>query len=50
MVNELMKDMADLAVAAFTINSERDQVVDFSKPWLYHGITILEKKVITTLT
>lgn len=44
-VGELGRNEADMAVAALTINQERDAYIDFSKPWLYHGITILEKKV-----
>uniref|UniRef100_A0A915ABN9 Ionotropic glutamate receptor C-terminal domain-containing protein n=1 Tax=Parascaris univalens TaxID=6257 RepID=A0A915ABN9_PARUN len=43
MVGELDIDMADLAVGALTINPEREQYIDFSEPWLYHGIRILEK-------
>ena len=36
---------ADLIVAPLTINPERVQVIEFSKPFKYQGITILEKKV-----
>ncbi|VDK66134.1 unnamed protein product, partial [Anisakis simplex] len=43
MVGELDIDEADLAVGALTINPEREQYIDFSEPWLYHGIKILEK-------
>jgi hypothetical protein len=32
-------------VAPLTINPERAQVIEFSKPFKYQGITILEKKV-----
>lgn len=32
---------ADLAVAAFTITSEREKVIDFSKPFMTLGISIL---------
>lgn len=49
MVGELDIDMADLAVGALTINPEREQYIDFSEPWLYHGIRILEKWVILRL-
>lgn len=45
MVGELDTDLADLAVGALTINPEREQYIDFSEPWLYHGIKILEKWV-----
>uniref|UniRef100_A0A915IQ28 Ionotropic glutamate receptor L-glutamate and glycine-binding domain-containing protein n=1 Tax=Romanomermis culicivorax TaxID=13658 RepID=A0A915IQ28_ROMCU len=44
-VGELMREEADLAVAALTINADRDAIIDFSKPWLYHGITIMERQV-----
>ncbi|KHN82043.1 Glutamate [NMDA] receptor subunit 1 [Toxocara canis] len=43
MVGELDIDLADLAIGALTINPEREQYIDFSEPWLYHGIKILEK-------
>lgn len=32
---------ADLAVAGFTITSEREKVIDFSKPFMTLGISIL---------
>lgn len=32
---------ADLAVAAFTITAEREKVIDFSKPFMTLGISIL---------
>lgn len=35
------KQKADLAVAAFTITSEREKVIDFSKPFMSLGISIL---------
>ncbi|VDM66231.1 unnamed protein product, partial [Strongylus vulgaris] len=28
-----------------TINPEREKYIDFSEPWLYHGIRILEKSI-----
>ena len=34
---------ADLAISAFTINFKRQQVVDFTKPFLSLGISILYK-------
>ncbi|VDN03103.1 unnamed protein product [Thelazia callipaeda] len=43
MVGELDTDLADLAIGALTINVEREKYIDFSEPWLYHGIRILEK-------
>lgn len=36
---------ADMIVAPLTINPERAQVIEFSKPFKYQGITILERKV-----
>ena len=45
MVGELEADTADLAVGGLTINPEREQYIDFSEPWLYHGIRILERWV-----
>uniref|UniRef100_A0A8C1V3H2 Glutamate receptor n=1 Tax=Cyprinus carpio TaxID=7962 RepID=A0A8C1V3H2_CYPCA len=41
MVGELINRKADLAVAAFTITSEREKVIDFSKPFMNLGISIL---------
>ena len=39
-----MKKRADLAVAALTINFQREEVIDFTKPFLNLGISILYKK------
>ncbi|XP_059939277.1 glutamate receptor ionotropic, kainate 5 isoform X4 [Mesoplodon densirostris] len=42
MVGELInRQKADLAVAAFTITAEREKVIDFSKPFMTLGISIL---------
>ncbi|XP_075867668.1 glutamate receptor ionotropic, kainate 5-like [Nelusetta ayraudi] len=41
MVGELIQRKADLAVAGFTITSEREKVIDFSKPFMTLGISIL---------
>uniref|UniRef100_A0A672FIQ1 Glutamate receptor n=1 Tax=Salarias fasciatus TaxID=181472 RepID=A0A672FIQ1_SALFA len=41
MVGELIARKADLAVAPFTITSEREKVIDFSKPFMTLGISIL---------
>uniref|UniRef100_A0A8C8K5Q4 Glutamate receptor n=1 Tax=Oncorhynchus tshawytscha TaxID=74940 RepID=A0A8C8K5Q4_ONCTS len=41
MVGELINRKADLAVAGFTITSEREKVIDFSKPFMSLGISIL---------
>ncbi|CAK5006752.1 unnamed protein product [Meloidogyne enterolobii] len=43
MIGELDADRADMAIGALSINPERDRFIDFSEPWLYHGIQILER-------
>ncbi|KAL8590665.1 Glutamate receptor ionotropic, kainate 1 [Nucella lapillus] len=43
MVKELIDLRADLAVAPLTINYVREQVIDFTKPFLNLGISILFK-------
>ncbi|XP_076467225.1 glutamate receptor ionotropic, kainate 2-like [Babylonia areolata] len=43
MVRELLDRKADLAVAPLTINYNREQVIDFTKPFLNLGISILFK-------
>lgn len=45
MIGELDGDTADMAIGGITINPERERIVDFTEPWLYHGIRILEKNV-----
>ena len=45
MVGEVIDGQADLIVAALTINNERAQWLEFSKPFKYQGLTILVKKV-----
>lgn len=47
MIGELDGDTADMAIGGITINPERERIVDFTEPWLYHGIRILEKNVST---
>ncbi|CAK5130312.1 unnamed protein product [Meloidogyne enterolobii] len=42
-IGELDADRADMAIGALSINPERDRFIDFSEPWLYHGIQILER-------
>jgi ABC-type amino acid transport substrate-binding protein len=44
MVGELVRHEADLAIAPLTITSQRESVVDFSKPWMNLGISILISK------
>ena len=41
----MVQEKADLIVAPLTINPERAQVMEFSKPFKYQGITILQKRV-----
>ncbi|XP_072018830.1 glutamate receptor ionotropic, kainate 2-like isoform X1 [Amphiura filiformis] len=41
MVGEILNDEADIAVAPLTITFVREQVIDFSKPYMHLGITIL---------
>merc|ERR1719192_3111697 len=44
LIGELVTGRADLIVAPLTINPERAQVMEFSKPFKYQGITILQKR------
>nr|CAG4651579.1 EOG090X00ST [Triops cancriformis] len=50
LIGELVYERADMIVAPLTINPERAQVIEFSKPFKYQGITILEKKQPKTST
>lgn len=45
LIGELVSEKADMIVAPLTINPERAEFIEFSKPFKYQGITILEKKV-----
>jgi ionotropic glutamate receptor NMDA 1 len=45
LIGQLVNETADLIVAPLTINPERAQVMEFSKPFKYQGITILQKRV-----
>ena len=45
LIGELVKEHADMIVAPLTINPQRAQVMEFSKPFKYQGITILQKRV-----
>ena len=47
MIGELVRHEVDLAVAPLTITSQRESVVDFSKPWMNLGISILISKPAT---
>ncbi|XP_018318730.2 glutamate receptor 1 [Agrilus planipennis] len=44
MVGELVRQEADIAIASMTITSERERVIDFSKPFMSLGISIMIKK------
>ncbi|KAJ8975944.1 hypothetical protein NQ317_010879 [Molorchus minor] len=44
LIGELVSERADMIVAPLTINPERAEFIEFSKPFKYQGITILEKK------
>lgn len=45
LIGEIVSERADMIVAPLTINPERAEFIEFSKPFKYQGITILEKKV-----
>ena len=45
LIGEIVEERVDLIVAPLTINPERAQVMEFSKPFKYQGITILQKRV-----
>ncbi|XP_077301920.1 glutamate receptor 1-like [Arctopsyche grandis] len=44
LVGELVRKEADIAIASMTITSERERVIDFSKPFMSLGISIMIKK------
>ncbi|TDG47494.1 hypothetical protein AWZ03_006086 [Drosophila navojoa] len=44
MVGELVRKEADMAIAAMTITAERERVIDFTKPFMSLGISIMIKK------
>ncbi|KAK2192982.1 hypothetical protein NP493_19g11001 [Ridgeia piscesae] len=44
MVGELVRNEADLAIAPLTITSVRERVIDFSKPFMSLGISIMISK------
>nr|XP_032835450.1 glutamate receptor ionotropic, NMDA 1 isoform X2 [Petromyzon marinus] len=50
MMGELLMGQADTIVAPLTINNERAQYIEFSKPFKYQGLTILVKKEIPRST
>ncbi len=45
MIGEVVNGRSDMIVAPLTINPERADHIDFSKPFKYQGLTILVKKV-----
>ncbi|RWS31910.1 hypothetical protein B4U80_10436 [Leptotrombidium deliense] len=45
LVGELMSKKADMVIAPLTINPERAKVIDFSKPFKYHGIAMLQRRL-----
>nr|XP_040224852.2 glutamate receptor 1-like isoform X1 [Anopheles coluzzii]XP_040224855.2 glutamate receptor 1-like isoform X1 [Anopheles coluzzii] len=44
MVGELVRKEADFAIAPMTITSERERVIDFTKPFMSLGISIMIKR------
>ncbi|KAL8581027.1 hypothetical protein ACOMHN_048061 [Nucella lapillus] len=44
MIGELIGKKADMAIASLTITAERERYVDFSKPFMEIGVTIIIKK------
>src|SRR5699024_5671367 len=44
MVGELMRHEADIAIAPLTITSGREEVIDFTKPFMSLSISIMIKK------
>lgn len=44
MIGELVRKEADIAIAPLTINSQRERVADFTKPFMSLGISIMIKK------
>ncbi|ESN96468.1 hypothetical protein HELRODRAFT_95450 [Helobdella robusta] len=45
MVGELLRGEADMAIAPLTITADRESVIDFSKPFMSLGISIMIKKM-----
>ena len=44
MIGELVRREAEIAVAPLTINAQREQIADFTKPFMSLGISIMIKK------
>ncbi|GFY79507.1 glutamate receptor 1 [Trichonephila inaurata madagascariensis] len=49
MVGELIRKDADMAIAPLTITSARENVIDFTKPFMSMGISIMIKKPMNRL-
>lgn len=45
MIGELINYQADMIIAPLTMNPERAEDIEFTKPYKYQGITILVRKV-----
>ena len=45
MVREILQGKAHLAMASFTISSERQKVIDFTQPYMDLGLTVLVKTI-----
>ena len=45
MIGELINYQADMIIAPLTMNPERAEVIEFTKPYKFQGITILVRKV-----
>ena len=48
MIRELLNRRADMIVAPLTMSPERAEDIEFTKPFKYHGITVLVRKVVLT--
>lgn len=44
MIGELVRNEADIAISPLTINAQREQVVDFTVPFMQAGISIMMKR------
>jgi len=45
LIGELVHKKAEMIIAPLTINPERSKVIDFSKPFKYQGIAMLQKRI-----
>ena len=45
LIGEVLDGKSDMIVAPLTIDPDRADFVDFSKPFKYQGLTVLVKKV-----